>query len=96
MGCGFEWQEDGSLKFTMLADVGETKDGKKYIKKWSFNDGKDWIYPCELDDAETIELKNARGGECHDIPTVIDYVKGKYIKGLDARMELKRIKHDNT
>jgi hypothetical protein len=52
MSCGFEWQEDGSLKLTMLADVGETKDGKKYLKKWSLNDGKDWIYPCELDYVE--------------------------------------------
>ena len=91
MSCGFEWQEDGSLAFTMLADVGETKDGKKYLKKWSFNDGKDWIYPCELDYVEN-DSKNARGGEYHDMPSVIDYVKGKHIKGLDARMELERIK----
>ena len=94
MGCGFEWQ-DGSLVFTMLADVGETKDGKKYLKKWSFNNGKDWIYPCELDYVETIELKNARGGEYHDMPSAIDYAKGKYryIKGLDAKMELERGKN---
>ena len=89
MSCGFEWQEDGSLKFTMLADVGKTKDGKFYLKKWSFNDGKDWIYPCNIDNVKTTE---SRGGEGKSaIPSVIGYIKGKYTKGLDARMELKRI-----
>lgn len=63
MNCGLEWQKNGSLKVTMLADVGKTKDGKFYLKKWSLNDGENWIYPCEIEEA--IESKDVRGGKGH-------------------------------
>ena len=68
---------------TILGDIIKTTDGKIDLKRWSFDDGKHWVYPYDIDD---IKPKDARGGE-GNIPRLMGYVKGK-----DARFEYKRYK----
>lgn len=54
--------KDGRLVMELLGDVGKTEDGKFYLKKWSFNDGKTWI--CNSDnriDTQTLSFEAKSG-----------------------------------